>query len=362
MLSMLSQLLHAPILHLPSFGALDAEQLCSIFDTESDAKELILHDFNKGGLRKCTNPSSGIFALLAECLGRNIQLGAVDNEMGLRARQTNEAVLRLLTHRHTFSSPFQEFCASPDFLEPLAQALCLVHSEKILDMESNEESGRKGNSQHDLCDAHNERSASIGTVSHRSQSSGECLDNEEVFVDWPSQQLDSSSQIELDESEKKVVRRGRLSAINMEDSPTVRFVGGGGDSTGIGLVRLLHHIIAHAVKSGPRAALLVDALFQSFPLHASPREVEAFHLVLIDQCRSIVEEIMQKGSSGSLISFANCVGISTVLLDRLCKGFFSSEPTLATTNIILLTLRSVSDNQTYAFRILSKMRYKMFMY
>jgi hypothetical protein len=33
-LSLLSQLLHAPILHLPSFGALDSEQLCSIFDAE----------------------------------------------------------------------------------------------------------------------------------------------------------------------------------------------------------------------------------------------------------------------------------------------------------------------------------------
>lgn len=344
MLSMLSQLLHAPILHLPSFGALDAEQLCSIFDTESDAKELILHESNKGGLRKSTDPSRGIFALLAECLGRNIQLGAVDSKMGLRARQTNEAVFHLLTHRHTFSSPFQEFCASPDFLEPLAQALCLVHSEKILTMEQSLHPNVVLNgSYHDL-----NRSASL---SHMSQSSGEYLDSEDAFVDWPSRNVDGT---DMDDIEKPKLRKGRLSSINMEYSPTVRFVGEGDDSTGIGLVRLLHHVISHAVKSGPRAAMLIDALFTSFPLHTTPEEVEAFHLVLIDQCRSIIEETLQRGSSGSLISFANCVGISSVLFDRLCKGFFPSEPTLAVTNIILSTLQDISNSESYAFRILTK--------
>ena len=354
MLSMLSQLLHAPILHLPSFGTLDAEQLCSIFDSESDAKELILQERNKGGLRKSNDPSSGIFALLAECLGRNIQLGAVSNEMGLRARQTNEAVFCLLTHRHIFSSAFQDFSSTPDFLEPLAQALCLVHSEKILGMESNEEVSQdeQWNEKPNEVEPgqfDNDRSGHLSL----SQSSFENTSNH--FLDWPSKHcVDDSIRSEIFYLEKKKPRRGCLNSVNMGDSPTVRFVGGGGDSTGIGLVRLLHHVISHAVKSGPRAVTLIDALFKSFPLHASPKEVEAFHLVLIDQCRSIIEETMQRGSSGSLISFANCVGISSVLLNRLCKGFFSSESILATTNIILSTLGCVSNHGTYAFRILSK--------
>jgi len=348
MLSMLSQLLHAPILHLPSFGALDTAQLCSIFDTESDAKELILHDSSKGGLKKSKESLSGVFGLLAECLGRNIQVGASENDLGLRARKTNEAVLRLLTHRHCFSSPFQDFCSSPDFLEPLAQALCLVHSGKILGMESTNEHIKEPAADDNASNYSFERSKSIGA---NSQSSDEA-DDDCAFVGWPSSNFDSSTHhSEADESEKLIPRRGHLSTINMEVSPTVRFVGGGGDSTGVGLVNLLTHVISHAVKSGPQAATLIDALFKSFPLHASPSEIEAFHLVLIDQCRSIVNETVQRGS---LIAFANCVGISSVLLHRLLTGFFASEPILATFNIILSILESASKSETYAFRILTK--------
>ena len=53
---------------------------------------------------------------------------AVENEVGAKARQTNEAVLALLCQHHTDSTTFQDFCRSPDFLEPLAQALCLLHT------------------------------------------------------------------------------------------------------------------------------------------------------------------------------------------------------------------------------------------
>ena len=109
----------------------ECRTVCEIFDAESDASELIMRENLHGGLHDSSDPSCGIFALLAECLGRNIQLASFDNEMGLKARRTNEAVLHLLSHRHTFSSSFQEFCRTPDFLEPLAQALCLVHDEKL---------------------------------------------------------------------------------------------------------------------------------------------------------------------------------------------------------------------------------------
>eukprot|EP00804_Cyclotella_cryptica_P015194 CCRYP_000744-RI/>CCRYP_000744-RI protein AED:0.49 eAED:0.49 QI:0/0/0/1/0/0/2/0/126 len=68
------------------------------------------------------------------CLGRNIQLASFDNELGRKARNTNECVLQLLSHRHAFSPQFQGFCRTPDFLEPLAQALCLVHDERLQKM------------------------------------------------------------------------------------------------------------------------------------------------------------------------------------------------------------------------------------
>jgi ribosomal protein L16 Arg81 hydroxylase len=118
---------------------------------------------------------------LAECLGRNIQLGAVDNDIGLRARQTNEAVLRPLTDRHTFSSPFEEFCSTPRFLEPLARSLCLVHSEQILKMSSPDEATENANKEqtievesntekyeNDTIHRDTERQKSIGASSYRS--------------------------------------------------------------------------------------------------------------------------------------------------------------------------------------------------
>ena len=100
---MLSHLLHAPILHLPCFATLDSKQLCDVFDAESDAADLIQDA--QANQRAHSDPSCGIFALLAECLGRNIQLASFDNEMGRKARNTNEAVLQLLSHRHAFSRP-----------------------------------------------------------------------------------------------------------------------------------------------------------------------------------------------------------------------------------------------------------------
>ena len=116
----LSHLLLAPMLHLPPFAALHSKLLCDAFDAESGAADLI----NKvQSQRGHSNPSCGIFVSLAECLGRNIQLASFDNEMGCNARNANEAVLQLLNHRHAYSASFQNLCRTPDYLEPLAQAL-----------------------------------------------------------------------------------------------------------------------------------------------------------------------------------------------------------------------------------------------
>ena len=89
--------------------------------------ELTLNENMHGGLNSSSDPSCGVFALLAECIGRNIQLTTCESETGNKAKVTNDAILNLLSHRHTFSSDFQDICITPDFLEPLAQTLCLVH-------------------------------------------------------------------------------------------------------------------------------------------------------------------------------------------------------------------------------------------
>jgi len=331
-LAMLSQLLHAPLLHLPCFGALDPEQLCAIFDTESDDTNLISRENNKGGISTSANPTGGIFAIIAECLGRNIQLGAMDNELGLKARKTNNAVLHLLTHCHSFSFSFQQFCRSPDFLEPIAQSLCLVHNDKLLKIKSNP------NIQESLL-----------TVS------GGNSRDETVFFPWPSEKDGEKSLSESTVgSDFAMERRGCLIPQDTEElSATARFVGEGNNEKegGLGLVRLLRHTINRAVFSGPKAAELVSALFQSFPIHASSEQVEAFHMVLLEQCHIVVEDALHRGE---LIALANCIGISSVLLDRLLMGFFTSEPILEAFYTIMSTLQAVSYSESYAYRTLCK--------
>ncbi|KAL7555059.1 hypothetical protein ACHAWF_018688 [Thalassiosira exigua] len=362
-LSMLSHLLHAPILHLPCFASLDPKQLCDVFDAESDAADLVGADDarrdarNRGGLLSSrggpSDPSCGIFALLAECLGRNIQLASFDNDVGRRARETNEAVLRLLSHRHAFSPSFQDFCRTPDFLEPLAQALCLVHDEKlskmanpafgaesgpvspgggVLDMD-----GDKGT----VDDMPTPSRASLREGLPRSTSS-DSMGEEEVA--WPKSEGGGRASF---------TRRGSLSGIKTSATPTERFVGRAdedGEGSGIGMVQLLHLVLSHAVLQGPLAAPLVSALFRSFPIHASPDQVEAFHLVLIEHCRSVVEDVLQRGEP---VAIANCIGVSSVLLDRLMAGFFTSEPVLEAVDIVMLTLNSLTASGTYASRTLA---------
>ena len=174
--------------------------------------------------------------------------------------------------------------------------------------------------------------------------SSDSIGPREDFVAWPSGQGN--------ERRGNFPRRGSLSNINVTITPTERFVGRADEDegSGIGMVQLLHLVLSHAVLQGPLAAPLVSALFRSFPIHASPDQVEAFHLVLIEHCRSVVEDVLQRGEP---IAIANCIGVSSVLLDRLMAGFFTSEPVLEAVNIAMLTLNSLTASGTYASRTLA---------
>lgn len=319
-MTMLSQLLRAPILHLPCLNVLDAEKLMQVFDIESDVTELIINE--NLPTKTHSDPSCGIFALLAECLGRNIQLASYQNELGKKARATNLSVIKLLSHRHSFSTSFQEFCRTSDFLEPVAQALCLIYDEKMQQLL------RKNPPQQDLVE------------------DDPSEDDSSDAVMWSSGQPQSSSP----RSGRSRNRRGSLSTTNMDESATHRFVGGdANEASGVGMVQLLHLVVSHAVMSGQLAAPLLYALFRSFPIHASQEQVEAFHLVLIENCSNVVKDALQRGNA---LSIANCIGISSVLLDRLMAGFFTSEPILETTNIIMTILRSLTAAGTFASRTL----------
>jgi len=130
-------------------------------------------------------------------------------------------------------------------------------------------------------------------------------------------------------------------------TPTERFIGKPEEtgSTGVGMVEMIRLVVSHAVMSGPFAAPLVSALFKSFPIHASPEQVEAFHLVLIDLCKAVVEEALENGDS---IALANCIGVSSVLLDQLMAGFFTSEHVLEAVRMILSILQCITTTESYA--------------
>jgi len=364
-LSMLSQLLHAPILHLPCFGSLDPIQLCTVFDLESDATELIVNDNVHSSVNTPSDPSCGIFALLAECLGRNIQLSAVENEVGAKARQTNEAVIALLCQRHTVSSAFQNFCRTPDFLEPLAQSLCLLLTRKKQSHHSQDTSLRENQTdkirhrekslQEELHDEDLSLSETTSAVSGSEVHSNNNLtcdiegDVDEVYVPWPAEIVSS----ETDEIHK-------MKVCVTAGSQTERLVGkvNEGGSNAIGLVQLLYHVLSHAVLSRPYAAPLVNALFRSFPIHALYEQVAVFHMVLIEQFGSIANDAMQCGEP---IALANCVGVSSILLDRLMAGFFGAEAASEVVKIIMSTLNHVSTPETYASKTLSKIDLRTFL-
>jgi hypothetical protein len=311
-ISLLSQVLHVSILHLPCFPALDSSQLIEVFDSESELSELLSAAYIRrpGGNRP--DPSCGSFALLAECMGRNIQLIPFDNHLGRKALQTNMAILELLSHRHSLSPAFQEYCRTPDFLEPLAQALCLVHDERLQRMQNNQ-----------------------------------------------TELASSSEAIEPGPSRKPTSRRGALLDTPTFVTATERFVGSiteDAHGTGIGMVVLLRLVVSHSVMSGPIAAPLVSALFRSFPIHASPEQVEGYHLVLIELCKSVFEDAIDLGEATAL---ASSVGVCSVLLNRLMSGCFTSEPTLQTVNMIIALLKCVTSSDSLPSRSLATVELAM---
>ena len=299
-ISLLSQLLHVSILHLPCFSTLDAAQLNEVFDSEGDLSELMSKASSRrlGGRKR--DPSCGIFALIAECMGRNIQLAPFDNIHGRKAKQTNTAILELLTHRHGLSPAFQEYCRTPDFLEPLAQALCLVHDERLQRLQ---EVNRK-------------------------------------------ETKEPSSTFDIKNPTKRTSRRGSLLEVPQDVSPTERFIGKSdedGVTTGFGMVQLIRLIVSHAVVTGPIAAPLVSALFRSFPIHATTEQVEAFQLVLIELCKIVVEDAIENGEPTPVVS---CVGVCSVLLNRLLSGCFTSEAILSAANMSIKLLLCLSSSDT----------------
>jgi hypothetical protein len=300
-ISLLSQVLHVSILHLPCFPALDSSQLIDIFDSESELSELMSKAYIPRAGSNRPDPSCGGFALLAECMGRNIQLAPFDNHLGRKALQTNIAILELLSHRHSHSPAVQEYCRTPDFLEPLAQALCLVHDERLQRMQNNQT------------------------------------------------EPESSS-------EKRSSRRGALVDIPTDITATERFVGEDAHGTGIGMVILLRLVVSNAVMAGPIAAPLVSALFRSFPIYASPEQVEGYQLVLIELCKSVVEDAIELGEATAL---ASSIGVCSVLLDRLMSGCFTSEPTLQTVDMIIALLQCVTSSDSLPSRSLANVELAM---
>jgi hypothetical protein len=300
-MSLLSQLLHVSILNLPCFPTLDAAQLNIVFDEESELSENVsaANVIALGGRKR--DPSCGIFALVAECIGRNIQLAPFDNDLGKKSLQTNMAILELLQHRHNQSPAFQEFCRTAEFVEPLSQTLCIVYDERL----------------------------------HKKAPSAESPD------------------------QGTTRRYGCLSDVPQGLTALERFFGAEDDDvmgSGSGMVRLLRMVISNAVMSGPVAPSLINSLFTSFPIHASSEQVAGYQLVLMDLVKSTIDDAIDLGEATAL---ATSVGVCSVLLNRLMQGFFTSELALQTLNSSMALLKSLTSPSSTASQNLSNMELSM---
>jgi hypothetical protein len=199
------------ILHLPSLPILDSSQLNEVFLSESDVSEVVARAYSESSIDN-SDPSSGVFALLAECIGRNVQLAPFDNELGRKARDSNMAILELLAHRHNLSPSFQEFCRTLAFIEPLSQILCMVYDE-------------------------------------RSQRLQTAIEKKPPRQDT----MDSSKS-----------RRGSLREISRHLTPVERFVGRNCEldlDAGLAMMQLLRTILSNAVVTGPVAPPFVYTVF-----------------------------------------------------------------------------------------------------
>lgn len=142
-------------------------------------------------------------------------------------------------------------------------------------------------------------------------------------------------------------RRSPLAGVPKGLTPTERFIGGPKDanSGGMGLVRLVRRFIRAAVKDAPAAAVDVRTIFHSFPIHATPQQVEAFHLIVLEHSCNIIDKVMEEGG---VIAVANCVGLCSVLLEQLICGFLTPEAALQTVKAIANILNKLVRFETSA--------------
>mmetsp|Transcript_52944 Transcript_52944/g.59928 ORF Transcript_52944/g.59928 Transcript_52944/m.59928 type:complete len:3670 (+) Transcript_52944:117-11126(+) len=294
-IALLSELLHVSILHLPSFPMLDASQLNEVFTQESEFSEIVSNAKADSSIGR-SDPSCGVFALLAECIGRNVRLAPFENDLGKKARKTNMAILELLEHRHNLSPAFQAFCRTQAFIEPLTQTMCMVYDERYQRLEA-----------HKKC-----------------------------------------AQAESNPDEPLKSRRGSLKDVPANVSPVERFVGGTdvlGSDAGVATVQLFRIIISNAVVAGPLAPPLVHMLFSSYPDHARVEKVGAYQLLLVDLIRTTIEDAVDLGEATALSA---CVGLCSVLLDKMMRGFFTSELILHTVAMNLFLLQGLTRAESMA--------------
>ena len=274
-ISLLSQHFGVPILHIHALSSLDPENLCEVFDAEFEVSD------DESPVSNSGDPANGIFALIAECAGRNLQLLSTNSALENKAAIANRAILHLLAHRHTQSESFRRYCASPVFIEPFAQSLCLLYTQNA-----------------------------VAGVTPR--------------------------------------RGSKLADVPKDLSPTERFIGGAVDEShrSFGFLLLLQQIISHAF-SLLGAARTIHCIFSSIPVHATPQEVKAFHLVLIEQCSSYIEKLLE---GDEVLPLANCVGVLSVFLEQQVQGFSTTEAVLRTAQISIQVLSSLTDRNSKAWQ------------
>ena len=99
----------------------------------------------------------------------------------------------------------------------------------------------------------------------------------------------------------------------------------------------------------PLLLSLFGSYFTLFPIHTTLQQVEAFHLIVLEHCCSIINKVMDEGRA---VAVTNCVGVCSVLLEQMIHTFLTSEAALYSVHAIMNVLNKLVKYEILAFHSL----------
>ena len=297
-LPMLAALLNISISKLPYLPSLDPDQLIVLFDSVAegppDATQIKLQ-------------TTGLCALISECVGRNIQLSSSSSDEGdsseaAAAKSNNSAILRLLSDVHASAHPahqhFRELARADEFLEPLVQSLFVCSDVVEKDMMP---PGRR----------------------MYSESAGGRIDlTSKIEEDYVPSTVNRKASFERRVSASKTLiahRKGStITQRNISSDVGLRFAGPGGKD----ILQLILLITESSFERDDKAETL-QTLITAFPAHATEDQVFSYYDVILHSLNETLAKVSTSFESPRIV--ANLINVGSCLLTNILNGLFAHD-------------------------------------